>query len=97
LGGESVAGGKLKETGTTHWLSPNTGATNESGYSALPGGGRDGYGGFFDIGRNGGMWSSDDFNINSGWYLYLYNDGNNVNRPSDSKSNGYSVRCLKDN
>jgi uncharacterized protein (TIGR02145 family) len=97
LGGENVAGGKLKETGMTHWISPNTGATNETGFSALPGGGRDSYGGFFDVGRNGGWWSSDDYNTNSAWYFYLYNDYNNVNKPSDSKSNGYSVRCLKDN
>jgi uncharacterized protein (TIGR02145 family) len=97
LGDESVSGGKLKETGTTHWLSPNSGATNESGYSALPGGGRDSYGGFFDIGRNGGWWSSDDYNANNGWYFYLYNDYSNTNMPSDSKGNGYSVRCLKDN
>ncbi len=96
LGGESVAGGKLKETGTTHWISPNTGATNETGFTALPGGGRDSYGGSFDVGRNGGWWSSIDYNTNSAWYLYLYNDDNNVNRPSDSKGNGYSVRCLKD-
>jgi hypothetical protein len=50
LGGESVAGGKLKETGTSHWESPNTGATNESGFTALPSGYRN-FAGAFDISR----------------------------------------------
>ena len=47
LGSADSAGGKLKETGTTHWQNPNAGATNETGFSALPGGGRDGNGRFY--------------------------------------------------
>jgi uncharacterized protein (TIGR02145 family) len=59
LGGESVAGGKLKETGTSHWLSPNTGATNETGFTALPGGYRDhNYNAFKYIGEYSFWWSS---------------------------------------
>ncbi|MBN2103812.1 fibrobacter succinogenes major paralogous domain-containing protein [bacterium] len=59
LGGTSAAGGKMKETGTTHWNSPNTGATNESYFSALPGGSRNGYSGSFElIGGYAFLWSS---------------------------------------
>ncbi len=57
LGGESIAGGKLKETGTTHWRSPNAGATNESGFTALPGGHRDVNGTFSAMGDDGFWWS----------------------------------------
>jgi uncharacterized protein (TIGR02145 family) len=62
LGGERIAGGKLKETGTTHWARPNTGATNESGFTALPGGARSNYDGEFgDIGIGCYWWSSKEF------------------------------------
>src|SRR5690554_5686681 len=75
LGGTSVAGGKLKETGTTHWNSPNTGATNETGFTALPGGYRYdygtfddiGYGGFDDIGYGGFWWSATERDATSAW------------------------------
>jgi len=61
LGGESVAGGKLKELGTTHWTTPNTGATNETGFAALPGG-YIYYDGTFDfIGNIGGWWSATEY------------------------------------
>jgi len=59
LGGEDVIGGKMKESGTTHWNSPNTDATNESGFTALPGGSRDSLDGIFNhIGYYGLWWSS---------------------------------------
>jgi hypothetical protein len=56
LGGNNSAGGKLKETGTSHWLDPNIGATNESGFTALPGGQRDNQGIFSMMGIVGFWW-----------------------------------------
>ena len=97
LGGESVAGGKLKEEGTTHWQSPNTGATNSSGLTALPGGyrsGSDGY--FYNFGSNGYWWSSSAYSSSDAWRWRLYYNYSYVDRSNFSKRLGYSVRCLKD-
>jgi uncharacterized protein (TIGR02145 family) len=96
LGGESVAGGKLKETGTTHWASPNTGATNETGFTALPGGLRDDNGSFYVIGYYGDWWSATEDNATDAWNRYMYCDLSNVNRHYDNKEVGFSVRCLRD-
>jgi uncharacterized protein (TIGR02145 family) len=96
LGGESVAGGKLKETGTTHWASPNTGATNETGFTALPGGYRYSSGTFYNIGSNGYWWSATEYDAATAWYRYVdYYDGN-VYRNDSNKEVGFSVRCLRD-
>lgn len=66
LGGKEVAGGKLKEAGTTNWHSPNKGATNESGFSALPGGYRLGDNGIFGlIGDSSQFWSATEYSINT--------------------------------
>ena len=102
LGGWSIAGGKLKETGTSHWESPNTGATNETGFTALPGGGRNDDGGFFDeIGYLGIFWSSLDFYPYTRAHILdiLYNSSNagmNAGIDETSKVRGFSVRCIKD-
>jgi uncharacterized protein (TIGR02145 family) len=76
LGGESEAGGKLKETGTTHWASPNTGATNETGFTALPGGSRYNTGSFqLNITFNGLWWSSTGYSTSNATYLVMsYNN-----------------------
>ena len=96
LGGEPVAGGKMKSTGTQFWSSPNTDATNESGFSGLPGGLRDYSGTFGDIGLNGHWWSSTESNTYDSWNrTLLYNDSN-VIRNYLNKQNGFSVRCLRD-
>src|SRR5574344_720187 len=71
LGGTSYVGGKLKETGTTHWYHPNTGATNETGFTALPGGYRSGNGAFDDIGSNGNWWSATELNPSNAWNRLL--------------------------
>ena len=97
LGGEAVAGGKLKETGTTHWQSPNTGATNSSGFTALPGGYRDGSGGSFgNFGNFGYWWSSTEKDGSSAWDRRLSSNGADVSRSNRNKRHGLSVRCLRD-
>ena len=94
LGGESVAAGKMKETGTTHWTSPNTGTTNESGFTALPGGHYNGA--FYFIGNDGYWWSTTEYSATDAWNLHLYHNVNNVFRESSNKKIGFSVRCIKD-
>jgi uncharacterized protein (TIGR02145 family) len=96
LGGESVAGGKMKSTGTQYWQSPNTAATNESGFSGLPGGGRNINGTFLDVSNTGYWWSSTENGTNSAWYRELSYGYGNVGRGNLGKANGFSVRCLRD-
>jgi uncharacterized protein (TIGR02145 family) len=93
----STAGGKMKIAGTQYWQSPNTDATNSSGFSGHPGGNLDA-GSFFDIGNIGSWWSStnDQLNMNSAWSVELrYDNGSNY-KGNVPKSYGYSVRCLRD-
>jgi uncharacterized protein (TIGR02145 family) len=96
LGGLEVAGGKLKETGTVHWLSPNTGATDEVDFTALPGSYRDYLGGFGPTGTRTSYWTS---NPNGSTYAYdiaLLNDTDDATLNSGAmKVNGFSVRCVK--
>jgi uncharacterized protein (TIGR02145 family) len=95
LGGETVAGGKLKETGTTHWASPNTGATNETGFTAIPGGYRNYNGTSSGIGNSGFWFSSTGYNTYNAWYRGMYYNTFNVSRLYSDKFHGLSVRCLK--
>jgi uncharacterized protein (TIGR02145 family) len=97
LGGEDMAGGKLKETGTAHWTSPNTGAANETGFTALPGSYRHSDGSFnsFPIdGLGGYWWSTTGYDADNSWYRKIINNGSNVSRSFDSVKSGFSVRCL---
>lgn len=96
LGGESIAGGKLKEIGTTHWLSPNTGATNESGFTAVPIGGRGTAGEFYPNGSATTIWSSSDSG-DIGWYIAMDNTSTNGAIRGNLKYIGVTVRCLHDN
>lgn len=97
--GVYVAGGKMKETGTTHWLSPNNGANNTSGFTALPGGTRSlgPYNNFWELREYGYWWSSTPYNTSSAWYCELsHGSGGRVFKSGTSKGFGKSVRCIKD-
>lgn len=96
LGGQSVAGGKMKSTGTHYWYSPNTEASNESGFSGLPGAARNPSGSFGFIGYFGFWWSSTEPNTNSAWYRSVNYDNGSVSRINVVKELGFSVRCLRD-
>ena len=96
LGGEAVAGGKMKSTGTQYWLSPNTAATNESGFSGLPGGVRDNTGIYYFFIEEGYWWSSSEGNGSTAWLRILYYNSGNVERDYSERGEGLSVRCLKD-
>lgn len=96
LGGTSVAGGKMKETGLGHWDSPNIGATNESGFLALPGGTRSLLGAFTSIGSYGIWWSSSQVDVGLAWYRELSTSDDNANEEIAPKGFGFSVRCLRD-
>jgi uncharacterized protein (TIGR02145 family) len=93
LGGDSIAGGKMKETGTTHWESPNRAATNSNGFIGLPGGYRYTDGLFYGIGKNGAWWSS-DYSTSDAWFRCLNAMSGIVNRVGRIKIDGFSVRCL---
>ena len=95
--GVSVAGGKMKTTGTQYWLSPNTAATNESGFSALPGGFRNmNDGGFYIVGSNGDWWSSSENGAYFAWVRNLNYDNGGADQDLNNKQHGFSVRCLRD-
>ena len=94
LGGD--AGGKLKEKGATHWESPNTGATNETGFTALPGGSRDYNGSFSSIGYYGRWWSATEGSATSAWGRSMSFYFSGVYRFYDYKEVGFSVRCVRD-
>lgn len=96
LGGTSVAGGKLKETGTTHWASPNTGATNETGFTALPGGDRYSSGTFSYIGSHGFWWSATEHGAVAAWDSDVNSADSYVRRNLYGKDVGFSVRCVRD-
>jgi len=90
-------GGKLKETGFDHWLNPNTGATNEAGFTARPGGSRGrSYGRFFNIEREAYFWSFTEYDEYSSWTRVLTFDDASITRGSGYKYYGFSVRCVKD-
>jgi uncharacterized protein (TIGR02145 family) len=96
LGGKEEAGVKMKEAGSTHWPRPNTGATNSSGFTGLPGGYRDDNGSFFSMGVNGFWWSSTEGFTYFAWNRYPDNLYGLVGRDFGYKSYGMSIRCVAD-
>lgn len=95
LGGENIAGGKMKETGTVHWLSPNTGATNSSGFTALPAGYINPEGSFLELSASANFWTSSQ-NSPWVWCRYIYWNSEMIYRDFFPGLNGWHVRCLKD-
>ena len=92
-----TAGGKMKSTGMQHWLSPNSAATNERGFSGLPGGHLDATSGNFSFVGNYGYWlSSTQYSASNVWIRFLFYNTGNVTRASYNKVDGFSVRCVKD-
>ncbi|MBD3183160.1 hypothetical protein GF312_12770, partial [Candidatus Poribacteria bacterium] len=92
------AGGKLKEQGFEHWLEPNTGATNESGFTALPAGNRNSYGAFGGLGGSTYYWSTTIYTLTPtlAWRRYLDNNYSSINRGFAETTRAYSIRCVKD-
>jgi len=98
LGGESIAGGKLKQNNNEYWKDPNSGATNESGFSALPSGIRLTSTSFDFKDEQAYFWSSSDgIDESSAWIIYLTYDGEGAySEDMADKASGRSIRCLKD-
>jgi uncharacterized protein (TIGR02145 family) len=95
LEGTAVAGGKLKEAGTAHWNEPNEGATNETGFTALPGGDRNYTEIFTDRGNFGYWWSATEYSPGYSYYRGMRYNGSNVFENYFFQKNGFSVRCVK--
>jgi len=97
-----VAGGKMKSLGTQYWQIPNTSATNESGFSGLPGGVFSNnclapdYATFMNFSAEGFWWSSSEESPSSAWAYKLSYDSGTVTWGNYNKGNGFSIRCLKD-
>jgi uncharacterized protein (TIGR02145 family) len=96
LSGVPASGAKMKETGFNHWFSPNTGATNESGFSALPGGARITNGNFQDLGYKGTFWTSSTINTTNAWGKYLSYNSPDLSSENLSKTTGNNCRCIQD-
>lgn len=95
LGGKNEAGLKMMETGTLHWSDPNTDATNESGFTGLPGGYRDIWGAYMGLGDSGNWWTSFNEDEYGAFYWYLFSYGS-IDKDFYGKPVGLSVRCVKD-
>jgi len=96
LGGSTVSGGAMKESGTSHWNPPNTGANNSSGFTALPGGIRR-EDSFSYINQIGAWWTSTEFDSLVAYYFRTDNQSAFLEYIDDFKGRGFSVRCIKDN
>jgi uncharacterized protein (TIGR02145 family) len=97
LGGQNISGGILKEAGALHWSNPNTGATNTIGFSALPGGYRNNSALFSLLSYNCGFWSSTEISESHALIRYLSYAQDEIYIDDYFKTDGFSVRCIKDN
>jgi uncharacterized protein (TIGR02145 family) len=95
LGGNGSAGGKMKEAGTVHWSSPNSGATNESGFTALPGGYYDEYSSCWDLGDRACFWTQSGYGNYHAWDQYIYYNSGGIWSNYYDKNCKFSVRCIK--
>lgn len=92
-----TTGGGLKSSGTTLWVSPNDGATNSTGFTALPGGSRGSQGIFYDIKYWAYFWGATETTSTTASYFMLsYNDALIMTNGGFFKKNGFSIRCVKD-
>ena len=96
LGGEYIAGGKMKEIGIIHWESPNTEATNSTGFSGIPGGYRNFRGEFLNLGISTHFWSLTEPTEPGAWFRMLTYYQHNAYRHFDNKTSSFSVRLIKD-
>jgi uncharacterized protein (TIGR02145 family) len=97
LGGDLNAGGKMKSKGTSYWKSPNLGATNESYFNGLPGGNRNEFGDFNNLGISTFWWSANEFDFNNAWFYNINFNFGQIKKINYSKNFAYSVRCIKNN
>lgn len=96
LGGEPFAGGKLKESGLTHWNSPNVVVTNETGFYALPGGDRFYDGSYNLLGSTGYWWSATEISVSNARFNNILNTDISIGRFYLDKKMGFSIRCIHD-
>lgn len=95
-GGSSLAGGFMKEAGLSHWNLPNAGASNSTGYTALPAGKRDASGTFMENGQISYFWSSSETSTTGSWSWFIDNNYEFISGFNEYKVNGLSVRCVMD-
>lgn len=97
LGGDAVAGHKLREIGTTHWTAPNIGATNSSGFTAVGGGYRNNLTGLFQLFKDiCKAWSSTVFDPLDSWNIWFTEGSPNIQIDDEDNPSGLTVRCIRD-
>ncbi len=94
---DTIAGNQLKEAGTTHWTAPNEGASNSTGFTALPGGVRTDNGVFKEVGLSCFWWSATEFDMQTSWYWFLTTFSKGMGRSNyEGRKSGMYIRCIKD-
>ena len=96
LGGDSIAGGKMKEIGLSHWAIPNANASDSSGFKGLPGGYRLPTGAYFNIYSVGFWWTATQDSLTGSYFRTLNSSNDNLDRNNFKETYGFSVRCVKD-